>query len=561
VPSVAEQPSEGTPTGARVQSSDGTPGGLPDGTGAAVANRTRPIAVDRREQVAAIGFTLLLVAVALLVRWPLRNEISGDYRSFVSPWFDTLQAGGFSALGEQFSNYNPPYLYLLLGATALPISKIVAIKLVSVVFDFVLAFAVYLLVSLSDRVRPWASLAAAGAILLAPTVVINSADWAQCDSIYASLALLSLYLMLRRRPVWAGVLIGLAISFKLQAVFMLPVLLLVAVHQRSAWKRALAAVAAVPVTFVAMLIPALATGASLEDLLSIYPAQIFGGGSAAGGTATGGGGPGGFGGNPGGFGRSAVGNAGGGGFSGGGGFTGGSASSAPYTDNAASFYQWLPSDAGVFWKYLGLAATAAVIIAAVAVVWRFRRAMSRASLVVLAAALSVAIPFLLPEMHERYFYLADAMLIVASFYRPRLAPFAVLAQLCSLAAYAPFLWNSTPVPLAVVALGEAVALSGAVWVAVTSIRADRDSDAADLPAATAGPARKRRRPRLCADCPWLPAVDAQPWHFVTASHPGGDILPNHRGGDRAERDVGGEHPGRVDGRPHCSSTHRRDVTE
>ena len=160
---------------------------------------------------------------------------------------------------------------------------------------------------------------------------------------------------------------------------------------------------------------------------------------------------------------------------------GGWGSSAPYTQNAANFYQWLPSDAGVFWKYVGFALTATVIVAAVVVVLRYRRVMSRASLVVLGAALLVAIPFLLPSMHERYFYLADALLIVGAFYRPRLAPFAVLAQLCSLAAYAPFLWSTTPVPLALAAVGEAVVLAGAIWVAATSIRDDLRTAQAQVP--------------------------------------------------------------------------------
>src|SRR6478735_5522526 len=120
----------------------------------------------------------------------------------------------------------------------------------------------------------------------------------------------------------------------------------------------------------------------------------------------------------------------------------------------------------------GFGLTAAFIGAAGVVVLRYRRVMSRASMVVLGATVLVAIPFLLPGMHERYFYLADALLIVAAFYRPRLAPFAVLAQLCSLAAYAPFLWNSEPVPLGLAAAGEAVVLAGAIWASVTSIRDD-----------------------------------------------------------------------------------------
>ena len=72
-------------------------------------------------------------------------------------------------------------------------------------------------------------------------------------------------------------------------------------------------------------------------------------------------------------------------------------------------------------------------------------------MVLLAATVALTVPFLLPEMHERYFYLADVMCIVAAGYRPKLCWVAVLATLCSLATYATFLWNVTVVDLGVVA--------------------------------------------------------------------------------------------------------------
>jgi Gpi18-like mannosyltransferase len=64
---------------------------------------------------------------------------------------------------------------------------------------------------------------------------------------------------------------------------------------------------------------------------------------------------------------------------------------------------------------------------------------------------ALAIPFLLPEMHERYFYLADVVSIIFAFYFPRYFYIAVVIQLCSLLSYAPYFLNTQVVNLAYLA--------------------------------------------------------------------------------------------------------------
>jgi Gpi18-like mannosyltransferase len=90
------------------------------------------------------------------------------------------------------------------------------------------------------------------------------------------------------------------------------------------------------------------------------------------------------------------------------------------------------------------------------------------SQVVLAASSSVLLlPFILPGMHERYFYLADVLTVVAASFFPRelwMAP--VLTQLGSFFSYLPFLVGSKRVvwpqwaflDLRVLAVGVLVAL-------------------------------------------------------------------------------------------------------
>ena len=166
-------------------------------------------------------FAILSVALALLLRLALFRYETFDYYNYLGPWYDHLRQNGFQGLKTGFSDYTPPYLYLLWLATDLPLPKLYAIKSISLVGDFALAFVALLLVRLKYDRRPvW--LAAFAAVLFAPTIFFNSALWGQCDAIYTTFLLAALYCLLRR---WAGralLLFSIAFAFKLQALFLLP---------------------------------------------------------------------------------------------------------------------------------------------------------------------------------------------------------------------------------------------------------------------------------------------------------------------------------------------------
>jgi Gpi18-like mannosyltransferase len=357
---------------------------------------------------------LTAVAAAFAVRFAFVDEVNSDYRVFLSPWYDALASGGgLGAIGLEIGNYNPPYLFLLAAATYLPIPKIAAIKLVSMIFDVVLASFAGLVVR--RRFGVWMSVSAFAVVLIAPTVLINSGYWGQCDSIYAAFCLGSLYFLMRGRDWWACIFFGLALSFKLQAVFFLPALLIVLLVNR----RRLFALLAIPATASAMLLPAALAGRSWRSLLMVYPNQVTTGGTAGGG-----------------IGRASDG-------------------LGTWTQNGPTMFQWVGGS--VAWSVLGLA-IAALLIIDVFVLCLRRRPLTEPQIVLMATAVVLAVPFFLPQMHERYFYLADVMTIVAAFYVRRFWPVAVAVSASSLLAYTPFLWRSTPVPLAFVAFLEFLAV-------------------------------------------------------------------------------------------------------
>ena len=80
-------------------------------------------------------------------------------------------------------------------------------------------------------------------------------------------------------------------------------------------------------------------------------------------------------------------------------------------------------------------------------------------MIALATASTLLVPFVLPRMHDRYFFAADVLSIVLAFVVPRLIPVAVLVQLASFFAYLPYLFDVEPVPLRYVALGELAAIA------------------------------------------------------------------------------------------------------
>lgn len=422
----------------------------------------------------------ILFIVAIGIRIELYHVITSDYTAFISQWYDHIKSnGGFAAFKDNFYNYNPPYLYLIALATYTPIPKLIALKSISVIFDIVLAVFTYLIVNLKYS-RSIAAFIAALVLMFAPTIIINSSAWGQCDAIYTAFCLGSLYFLLKDRTGWACAFFGLAFSFKLQAIFFLPVLLIVLIKRRVAIKKLVKYLILIPVIFFVLLIPTLLAGRSIGSTLSIYTEQISTGGVGGGAVGTGGfrnGGTGGITGaagfeRPEGSGQfNGQGGAGGferpegaGQFNGQGGTgaaqfnaTGGNRfSSSSLTYNAPSMYQWITADAAGYWKYAGILLAGLAVLLVGFLVWISKVPFTSEIIVKVTLVLALAIPFFLPEMHERYFYLADVVSIVYAFYFPRSFYIAILVQLCSLLSYAPYFYNSAIIGLGIVALAVLV---------------------------------------------------------------------------------------------------------
>lgn len=213
--------------------------------------------------VSILGFALRLLEI---------DFESGDWYQSLSVWVKELDHGGLQALSTYSGNYNMPYVTFLLFLTYLPIPPLMGIKCLSILFDYICAFVGGKLAVLccGDQKRESAFPAAYSAILLAPVVIVNSAWWAQCDSIYVSFIFLAIYAMLTEKTVRSMIFWGVALALKLQTVLALPVLLLYYWKNK---KFSFLYFLLIPLTIELLCLPAILGGCSPLVTISTYMGQ------------------------------------------------------------------------------------------------------------------------------------------------------------------------------------------------------------------------------------------------------------------------------------------------
>ena len=219
---------------------------------------------------------LVLTGFALIMRYALRNVVAGDYKMFFEPWVATLReaGGGIKGLSAEFEyvDYTTPYLTILSFISICPfLNTLLLMKLVSIFFDFVAAFAVMAIVY--DRTKNMTyGILGYGALLMVPTVLTNGAMWAQCDIIFTSFVLWSLYFMLKDKPAWSMAFYGIAFAFKLQTLFLAPLYVILWMKGNVKLKHFLF----LPLMYVIGMIPSLLAGKSFWQLISVYFFQANG---------------------------------------------------------------------------------------------------------------------------------------------------------------------------------------------------------------------------------------------------------------------------------------------
>lgn len=333
-----------------------------------------------------LAMAILLSAAAFALRFMCMDHETLDYLNFLTVWVEHFKKlGGFSGLAVSIGNYNVPYLYFLALISYFDIYDLYLIKLVSIFFDVVLAFGVMKLVGTvtSSRSRRLFSFYA---VLFLPTVILNSAYWAQCDSIYVAFSVLSIWCALSRRPKTALVLMAVSFSFKLQAVFVMPIFLAFIYTGRMKWRQ----LPIFALAYAAMILPAVIAGRPFLDTLLLYLDQ-------------------------------------------------GSTVGSYLNYNSPSLFALLQNADTALWSKLGIVLAFAFVL--LVLYWLFvcRRSLTDQTLLAAAALLVVGTPFLLPHMHDRYFYAADIFTLAFAVTAPSFFLLPLCSQFASLLGYHAYL--------------------------------------------------------------------------------------------------------------------------
>lgn len=342
--------------------------------------------------------SIILFALSLIVRFQIREYVNRDL-TLLQTWYDHLYMNGAAGLAdESFSNYPPAYLYLLWFSTLFSkwISPVTALKLIPTLFDVISTFTIFRMARL--RYEDDTPYFIASGYFILPTILFNSTGWGQIDSLYTSFLLVCTYFLLKEKPFWAMIAFGTAFSFKAQSIFLLPFLGIMFLKSKIRWHHFLL----VPAVYMILAIPIAFIGRSWESILTIYFGQV--------------------------------------------------GQFRYLSKDAPNLYIFIPNSFYDIGLWIGLC----IFIIAMAVWgwvnWRAKIKFSHRQIIMMALASLALVPFVLPKMHDRYFYPVDVFSYAAMIFLPEMWFLPLLYQLISGLSYTAFLLGAPVIVTMIAAL-------------------------------------------------------------------------------------------------------------
>jgi Gpi18-like mannosyltransferase len=360
--------------------------------------------------------SVALFAVSLFIRYLIYPQSNEDVL-ILQDWYHHFFKRGVEALANgNFSNYTPAYLYMMWFTRRWSdwFGSLVAIKLIPTLFDFLSAFAIFLMARI--RFKDDKPFLLAATFFTLPTIMYISTGWGQIESLYTSFLLLCAYFLLKEKPFWAMVMFGMAFSFKSQSIFFLPFLGILFLKGKIRWFHFLL----VPLVYVVLAIPAALIGRSWISILSIYFGQV--------------------------------------------------GQYRSLSMSAPNLYIFVPDT----YYEPGVPIGMIIFVVAMAVwgwaSWRAKIEVNHRQLMLMALASLVLVPFVLPKMHDRYFYPADAFSFAAAIFVPEMWFVPVLYQIISCMSYTVFLLNTPPTYVMIAAVINTGVVSYVLWKQFQSFR-------------------------------------------------------------------------------------------
>lgn len=224
----------------------------------------------------------LLLAVSIMIRYTLAPNtfLSGDYNTFYKPWIDQYRTDGIAAtMKAGIGDYYVPFNLLYAFFSLLPFEPWVPLSIFFCAMEYISIFFIYRILILigeksgfseSDLYRKL-SIFVAVATLFLPHVILNSALWKQCDSIYTMFTFASLYYLLKEKHTLAFSLLSIGFCFKLQMIFVLPLFI---IAYACFHRFTLLQFFQIPAWYIIWGIPAIAFGRRWQDVYKTYLMQM-----------------------------------------------------------------------------------------------------------------------------------------------------------------------------------------------------------------------------------------------------------------------------------------------
>ena len=333
-------------------------------------------------------FAALITLLAVAIRVAGFNYKTLDYL-VQSEWVTHLRENGHFFGFKTFpGNYNAIYLYFLGILSYLPqTAELYLMKIISCAFDFVCAFYAMKIMHRITRNQKIGLLAYA-AVLFTPTVFINSSLWAQSESMYTAFVLIAFYYLTEDKFRSAMLFFGIGLSFKLQVIFSLPFIILFFIYKKISLKNFLF----IPIGLFAVSIPAYFFGWPLLRMPLNYLA--------------------------------------------------GTDISTSLTHNAPTIFAW-----GNIPGIIPVIFIAAVLFCIGFLVINKHSVPSNNTLLLLFLFCNFSIPFFLPRMHERYFFVGEIAVVLYSIANPKRFWISLAVIMPALVTYSGYLWDFYPFPL------------------------------------------------------------------------------------------------------------------
>lgn len=391
-----------------------------------------------RRNILVLGY-IAVAALGLFLRYSFQPLVVADIEFMNSSWYNAIKAGGIGAIADpalQFT-YSPFHIYfwwiftkLLPGA-----DTIAVLKASSTLMELCLSAACFALCCGQLRGARYAvrRFLAFALIALNPIFLLNGAGWGQTDASFAALCVLAVILYMRDKPAWAMVMMGLALAWKLQAILLLPLFMMLYFCGRKRFS--LLWFLLVPAILIASGLPMALAGQSPLFALNIYMGQT--------------------------------------------------SLYSEITYNYPNIFALMGDATIVTQTVNGMLSRTGVVLCVGALggmaLWLIsRRAeLEGRNILLLGAWCVLCCAFLLPRMHERYAIVGEALLLCWAVceMKPRGFAYVLIGMLATLSAYAEYMFGNPFFPLQIGGALNLVVLCALTYEAIRVVRGGKSAEA------------------------------------------------------------------------------------